>query len=459
MRESQRDKWFYKRCVLIMLCMTLCMTGCSVKEVLGLTGDELFAQMESESLQETRTLSLEELESKEAARTVSENDAEAVSEEAEPEVYSISMGDCLLFEGGSAYAKSKLTAGEKLWYQDIAQILGYMRKDVKLSEAGLKAGLNETDVDRIFQCVLDDHPELFYVEGYTYTKYTRGNKTVAIEFTGTYSQDEETVYARKTEIEQAVAEMLEPARDMKDDYDKIKYVYDTLIETTDYDLEAEDNQNIYSVFVNRSSVCQGYAKAFQYMLNRLGVECTLVQGTVAETGEGHAWNLVKSSGAYYYVDPTWGDISYQNDLNTQEEQTDSEEPNDVSGNESGLPGVSYDYLCITTERLLRTHKLTEPEKMPECKATRDNYYVRERAFFTEYNEEQIAELVDKRIAEGSSDIALQCSSEECYREMQEALLERQEIFTYLAGSGIQSFVYSCNDSQLTLTFFMMTSQR
>lgn len=470
MKKSPWGANFYKSRIyvgLIVLCMLPGLTGCSTQEVLSLNGDELFEQMESESIQKMRTLSLDEIESKaveivSANNMISANDTVSANEVTDY-VCSVSMGDCLLYEGGTAYAKKNLTEAERIWYQDMEQILGNVQEKVKLSEAGLKAGLDETDVDRIFQCVLDDHPELFYVEGYSYTKYTRGNRTVAIEFTGTYNQDQETIYARKQEIEAAVTEVLKVAGALEEDYEKIKYVYEFLIENTDYNLESEDNQNIYSVFVNRSSVCQGYAKAFQYLMHRLDVECALVQGKVASTGEGHAWNLVRSAGAYYYVDATWGDISYESNSSEGNSDSKSEQcSQSVSGNgrtdERMLPGVSYDYLCITTEQLLKTHQPTEPELLPECKASRDNYYVRENAFFTEYNEEQLAELIDRKLAEGCNDIALRCSNEACYQKMCEALLDRQEMFTYLAGSGIRSFVYSSNDSQLTLTFFMMTSQ-
>lgn len=466
MKKSRLGVFFYKSKIymLIMLCMALGMTGCSVHEVLGQSGDELFEQMESESVQELRTLSLEEIESKDVSRQVSSNDTVSANDSVSSNdttdyVCSVSMGDCLLYEGGTAFAKKKLTEAEQLWYQDMEQILGNMQEKVKLSDAGLKAGLDETDVDWIFQCVLDDHPELFYVEGYSYTKYTRGNKTVAIEFTGTYNQDEDTVYTRKQEIEAAVTEVLKGVGQLEEDYEKIKYVYEFLIENTDYNLESEDNQNIYSVFVNRSSVCQGYAKAFQYLMYRLDVECALVQGKVTRTGEGHAWNLVRSAGAYYYVDATWGDISYESNSESDPEEGDGQSVSDNGQtDEKTLPGVSYDYLCVTTEQLTKTHQPAEPESLPECKAQRDNYYVREKAFFTEYNEEQLAELVDRKLAEGSNAISLRCSSEACYKEMYEALIDRQEMFTYLAGSEIQSFVYSSNDSQFTLTFFMMTSQ-
>ncbi len=441
MRESRRDLNFYKSKMYIVcvLCMAVFLTGCSMDELLGLTGEEIFAV--SGEVATERILSLEEIESKEAIQETKESVTAQVQEWQMPESGSF------LYDGGK-FAYNTLSASEQIWYRDIEQILGCMGEKVKLSEEGLNAGLSEEKIDRIFQCVLDDHPELFYVEGYSYTRYTQGDKVVAIDFSGTYSMDAETALARKLEIEQALNEIVLLATGLEDDYDKIKFAYDTLVENTDYDVNAEDNQNIYSVFVNKSSVCQGYAKAFQYLMYRLDVECTLVQGIVLSSGEGHAWNLVKSNGKYYYVDPTWGDISYQT-AGQGDEGTQSE---------AHLSAISYDYLCVNDEQLFLTHKADCQEIFPKCTAIDDNYYVREGALFTEYNEEQFSLLVERKLAANESDIAIRCSSEACYQEMCEALLDRQEMFTYLAGSGIQTFAYSRNDDQRTLTFFMMTSQ-
>lgn len=57
----------------------------------------------------------------------------------------------------------------------------------------------------------------------------------------------------------------------------------------------------YGVFVEQNAVCQGYALAFQTLMNRARIPCCFVSGV------GHAWNAVQLGGAWYYVDTTWDD--------------------------------------------------------------------------------------------------------------------------------------------------------
>ncbi|MBR1771518.1 MAG: hypothetical protein IJ747_05770 [Lachnospiraceae bacterium] len=356
-----------------------------------------------------------------------------------------------------AYVYATLSEGEKRWYADILHSLETMEETTRLSEEGLELGLTESSVDPVFQSVLHDHPELFYVEGYHYTKYMHGDRIVAVDFSGTFSADAETVSEKNAQIEQALQQILRDAPTGMDDYSKIKYAYEVIIEQTDYDTEAPDNQNIYSVFVGHRSVCQGYAKAFQYLMERMGIMCVLVQGTVRDTGEGHAWDLVRSNGAFYYVDTTWGDISYQSAERAE------------AGEEPAFAQISYDYLCINTEQLLRTHEIDPALELPQYTATADNYYVREGAFFTAYDRDQLEALVERSLAAGEKDVyvtdagengrmlSLRCADRACYEEMCRALLDEREFFDYLAGTGIDSFVYATNDEQYTLTFFMVTS--
>ena len=352
-----------------------------------------------------------------------------------PEEYSF-------LEEGSGFAYKTLSDAEKLWYHDMERIIGGCLTEVELSEEALEAGLNESHIDRIFQCVLNDHPELFYVEGYSYTKYTRygrEDEILSVEFSGRYSMDLDEAKKRQARIMKAVDAVLEGIDANAGQYEKVKYVYETVIRETDYCLDSEDNQNIYSVFVNHLSVCQGYAKATQYLLNRLGVECALVLGTV-ESGEGHAWNLVNIDGSYYYVDTTWGDASYQLDEGSAEiPQT--------------MPEINYDYLNVTTAELCRTHTLDRALQLPECTDIAANYYVREGALFTVYDKEQMQTLFQRALEQGRSDVTVKCATQSCYDDVYDALVEQKGIFDYIPGNG-RSVAYTQNDIQRSLTFWV-----
>lgn len=336
------------------------------------------------------------------------------------------------------YCFRHLDEARQQWYRDIQQTLAGLKQDQELSPAGLEAGLTEEDIDRIFCYVLADHPEYFYVEGYRYTRFSRLDKLVKIEFSGSYTYSEEECADRWARIQEEAEKLLAQAPQGEDDYEKVRYIYETLIRNTDYVLDAPDNQNLYSVLVNGASVCQGYAKAAQYLLNHLGIPCVLVQGRV-EPGEGHAWNLLQVNGEYYYMDATWGDASYQ--------QTEDRE-----GEGDWMPQVNYDYLCVTTEQLLRTHAPDQNVPLPECTATQDNYYVREGCLFSSLEEETLQQAFERALEAGRQEISLKCTEEEVYRQLLEHLVEEKKVFSYLA-QDCSSLHYARNEKQLSVTFW------
>lgn len=404
---------------IVICCLALLLSGCSKPEAV----DELLDKVGVNNESKKETLTMDGVtESARDCEWIEENSEEAFEEKKH-----------------SKFAYKQLSEEEQIWYRDINTLLSY-RYDgpLKLDDECLKKGLGEEDVDKIYNAVMMDHPEYFYVDGYEYTIYTRGEKTLGIELTAKYTLDMESCLERKNEIREAAEDILYYAPETDDDYEKIKYVYETVILNTDYDMEAEDNQNIYSVLVGDASVCQGYAKTTQYLLNQLGVECSIVYGQVRE-GEYHSWNVVKSNGDYYHVDTTWGDASYSMD-------GESDEP-------ESAPQINYDYLCITTEQITQTHKIKEIVDVPDCTADADNYYIREGNFFYEYDAEQLDDVFYAAYDADSEMVTLKCDTRELYEEFYSRLVEEQLVFDYLYEE-YDSISYVENEEQLTLTFWM-----
>ena len=93
---------------------------------------------------------------------------------------------------------------------------------------------------------------------------------------------------------------------------KIKKVHDWLIDAIEYDTSGTNanKYNIYGAMHDRKAVCEGYARSFKYIMEKVGVPCVLVPGT-AENSQGkieaHAWNYVQIDDKWYAVDVTWDD--------------------------------------------------------------------------------------------------------------------------------------------------------
>lgn len=301
--------------------------------------------------------------------------------------------------------------------------------------------LSTTDsavIAKAFKCVMLEHPEIFFVDGYKYTEYTSNSTVEKIVFSGKYLYEKEEILTRKSKIEEAAARILADVPDTMDEYYKVKYIYDTLVTQTEYDIQAVDNQNICSVFLNGKSVCQGYAKAIQYLLQKIDIESMLVMGTVTG-GDGHAWNLVSVNGKWYYLDATWGDAFYY--FSGENEAVSSE-----------IAMINYDYFCVTTEQIMQTHSVDMPMELPVCSSIEDNYYVREGLYFTSFDEPGIRKAFHKALENGQNAVTIKCSEQSVYEEMCRVLLTEQQIFEYLNSDS--PVAYTDDEKQYSLTFWL-----
>lgn len=164
--------------------------------------------------------------------------------------------------------------------------------------------VSASDVKIAFEAVIGDHPEMFWLEtGYS-SKYLANGQCVEIDLK--YNSTADDLESAKQRFDAAAQNLITGAASLDSNYEKEKYVHDALASAVTYDLTADMSQSAYSALVNGKSVCAGYARAYQYLLQQLGIPCYYCTGY---SGGDHAWNIVKLEDGYYNVDVTWDDAA------------------------------------------------------------------------------------------------------------------------------------------------------
>ena len=168
-----------------------------------------------------------------------------------------------------------------------------------------------------------DNPEVFYIDPtkmyLNISKTTKGSQTsynVYISsrdgenYLGEGFYSAEQINQCQAQIEQVKNEVIGKISGNTDK--KIKQIHDYLVDNLSYDqsLSGRNIYNLYGVLVNKSCVCEGYAKAFKYLMDEAGIDSVIVLGigtnSKGET-ENHSWNYVAIDGNWYAVDTTWDD--------------------------------------------------------------------------------------------------------------------------------------------------------
>ena len=123
--------------------------------------------------------------------------------------------------------------------------------------------VHNADVDetnQIFQKLMKDQPDIFWCDRTATATTYKGTESYTV-LKPKYFYTAEESQKMQTAIMQAAEKWLADLDADADDYHKILYVYEKIVDEVEYDESAPDNQNIYSVFVNQKSVCAGYSKS------------------------------------------------------------------------------------------------------------------------------------------------------------------------------------------------------
>ena len=366
------------------------------------------------------------------------SEAEDNTSNALPERSLAQVAQNLSLSDEANFAYSQLNESGKNCYREIYAILTDMLEKVDLSSK------DPDEVDLAFRAVMVDHPEIFYVKGYSIGKYMSGNKLKKIAFSGTYTMTADEVASGREVVDAYVQRVIDGCPEGSSDYEKIKYVYDLLIRENEYDPDSENNQNIMSVVKNGRTVCQGYTKVMQLVLGKMDIFCTLVNGKACGRGGvpdadelanaknvewgGHVWNIVKCEGMYYNVDVTWGDAAIT-----------------LLNNDGSLTrdiDVNYEFFLVDDDYIAETHDPEPVVPMPRCNSMEDNYYRHEGLYFTGIDPDQFYRAFDSALASGESVLFIKASSPDVYEEIKYHLFDEQNVFEYMGRSNVRYVEFS-----------------
>ncbi len=164
-----------------------------------------------------------------------------------------------------------------------------------------------------------DHPEVFYVNFQCLSlRITQDKEGMYHAYIGSGRYKDYYIegFTNQSEVETAIEEfnnrvneIAEGANALKQEEgknlqaEKIKYVHNEIINNTSYRVESDctpGNESYigtpYGALVKRQAVCEGYARAFKTVLDKVGINCILVQGVHKYEDSAavpHMWTYVE----------------------------------------------------------------------------------------------------------------------------------------------------------------------
>lgn len=248
------------------------------------------------------------------------------------------------------FCYNELNDNEKNVYSVIMQSIYTQPERIEIPDLG------DGDLTKVFEAISYDNPDLFNL-GLNCKVYSEGQKTY---FESEYILSKEDYDQKLKEAKDVASAIIDGASVYTSVYEKEKYVHDYIINHCTYTLPTESAlaNTMYGCLVEGKAACEGYSRAFQYIMSALNIENRVVTGESADDGVNyisHMWNYVVLDGEGYFVDVTWDDPKGEN------------------------PVLRHNYFNATTNDILIRHRNIK-QQIPLCTAKKYNYFVYENVY-------------------------------------------------------------------------------
>ena len=253
--------------------------------------------------------------------------------------------------------------------------------------------------------VLFDSPNLFWLD-LEYHALSLGDFSILF-----LKEKYEDLELKQKEIDRVVEAMLdEIISDDMSEYDKVLAVHNWLCESIDYKEGKNDSdQDIYGAFILKEARCAGYAKAFTYALDKIGIKSEVISGdSINKQGDSvaHAWNVVYIDGEPYYFDITWND--------------------EFNGK------ITYDWFGVTSAEFKNTHFPNNGYDWIISESNDGCYYRRNGMYMESYSAKFIAQQIRKQ----GKEFSIKCSSRKVLNETIRAFTTSDELQKIMRETGI-----------------------
>lgn len=248
---------------------------------------------------------------------------------------------------------------------------------------------NTYDINRTVNRILNDDPELFYVRNCTSTwtpgkDGVSGTMTVSIYYLYPKDSIKQMANELTTKVDGIIGRLIQA--DMNNNTKELM-VHDYVVSNTSYadrDMTLDksittEGSTAYSALVKGKGDSIGHARAMKLLLDRIGIECMVVNGSP------DTWNIVKIEGDYYHLNASADEL--------------------VS--ESGKSVPTRDFFNVTDAEMSRFNEW-DKASYPQCTSTKCNYFYKNNTIVGSVPEFEAA--VKKALEEVQENISIRVTN-------------------------------------------------